>query len=689
MKKFLNGLGVFGSVVLTIILTSLIFVYAILVNVKSVVSKNGITKTFQRIDIVETLKSAEDGTVWEDFKQLGDNLGLSEKQFEQILDSEKVKEEVGSYLGEVVNALTNDKEVVLTKEKMDKFLTVAVDEYNKVSDTKISETQKQEIINSFDEEMIANMNEEFGSINLQETVDSEYVPYIHLVDNILFGNYTLILFMTIIIIIGLIVLFRFSYYKWMPYVRVSTIVVGSLMLAVGALILIIPLQDMEILLPIKNILATNIFLTSGILFIISTGLSVGKKYLKKHIENKKESVTEEKYNEEVNVVEVKDNKPEKNNKNKFVIIGIILILILIILLLIFGRKGSYTITFDTDGGTEISSIEVKNGEVVTLPNAPIKEGHTFIGWTNEDGQVLTKGAKIKDDVTLKAEWISNDAETITAEFDTDDGNETNDVVIEKGKLILLPIEPTREGYIFVGWLDGNGNIVTNNMIVTNNITLKAMWIKKGTKTVTLKVNIDGVNEIGNIIIEKGTVIMLPINPTKTGYAFAGWVDEDGNVITKDSIVDKNTTIKATWKEPYTCASDCIPIGDGSQCTKTTTTDLVVYTGCPSGTETVERFCSAHKRQVIIGFDEDQTIEYAGILCSENSNNFCVDYNGRYTTMEFNCPSGYFQYTQSDSGLDAVNGCAKKYDKGGSSCPSGYTKDGNKCIRTEIINCTEN
>ena len=48
MKKFLNGLGIFGSIILTIILTSLIFVYAIIANVKSVVSEKGMEKTFKK-----------------------------------------------------------------------------------------------------------------------------------------------------------------------------------------------------------------------------------------------------------------------------------------------------------------------------------------------------------------------------------------------------------------------------------------------------------------------------------------------------------------------------------------------------------------------------------------------------------------------------------------------------------------
>ena len=242
-----------------------------------------------------------------------------------------------------------------------------------------------------------------------------------------------------------------------------------------------------------------------------------------------------------------------------------------ILFLIFGRNGKYTITFDTNGGNEITSIDVKNNQIVKLPEAPKKDGYKFVAWINENGKVI---------------------------------------------------------------------------------------------------------------------IILSINPTKAGYFFAGWGDKGGNTITNDTIVNDNMTIKAIWKEPYTCPADCKTIGDGSKCTKTTIKDVVTYTGCPSGTETVEKFCSAHKRQVAIGFDEDLTYETAGIICNGNPAGFCADYNGRYTVNGDSCPSGYYKYTDSD-GLGALCGCAKKYSKGGSSCPSGYTQSGNVCTKTETINCKEN
>jgi len=451
------------------------------------------------------------------------------------------------------------------------------------------------------------------------------------------------------------------------------------MIIVGLLLLVVPLEDMEIIMPIRKVLAIKLFITSGILFILSIGLSFLKKYLKKDVDKNNEKT--------INEDNIKEEK--KVDKKTIIFVVIVLILLLIILFLIFRRKGSYTITFDTNGGSLITNIEVKNNEIVKLPEPPTKEGYKFVGWTNEEGKVVTKETKFTDDITLKAEWISNDAETIAVEFDTDGGNEIDNIIVEKDNNILLPIEPIKDGYIFVGWLDENSNIIIEDIIINKSIRLKAIWVKKDAKVSTIKFNTDGGSKIGNIIVENGKIIILPVNPIKEGYVFTGWVDEKGNPITKDTIVKENMTIKATWKEPYTCPSGCTPIKDGSKCTKITTKDIVTYTGCPTGTETVEKFCSSHKWQISIGFDEDMTYEDAGILCSGNPKNFCVDYNSRYTTVSDSCPSGYFKYYYSQSGLDAVTGCAKKYNKGGTGCPSGYTKNGNKCIKTETISCKAN
>ena len=80
--------------------------------------------------------------------------------------------------------------------------------------------------------------------------------------------------------------------------------------------------------------------------------------------------------------------------------------------------------------------------------------------------------------------------------------------------------------------------------------------------------------------------------------------------------------------------------------------------------------------------------FVGIMCDDNPTGFCVDYNGRYYVTCNSCPSGYYKYVETE-GLGAVYGCAKKYAKGGSGCPSGYKKDGSKCIKIETISCKAN
>ena len=155
---------------------------------------------------------------------------------------------------------------------------------------------------------------------------------------------------------------------------------------------------------------------------------------------------------------------EKKKNWIIALIIIIILLIIFILYLLFGKQKSFTITFNTDGGTSISNIEVKNNEIVELPDSPTKEGYKFVGWTNDEGNIIIKGTKVTKDLVLKANWIKNDVETVIVTFNTDNGNEMDSIIIEKGKIIILPVVPIKDGYIFVGWLDGNGNFITNESV---------------------------------------------------------------------------------------------------------------------------------------------------------------------------------------------------------------------------------
>lgn len=70
---------------------------------------------------------------------------------------------------------------------------------------------------------------------------------------------------------------------------------------------------------------------------------------------------------------------------------------------------TYTITFDTAGGSEIAPITQEYGTVITAPEAPTREGYTFIGWDKEIPTTMPA-----ENITLKAKW--KDIEKPTGEI---------------------------------------------------------------------------------------------------------------------------------------------------------------------------------------------------------------------------------------------------------------------------------
>ena len=66
---------------------------------------------------------------------------------------------------------------------------------------------------------------------------------------------------------------------------------------------------------------------------------------------------------------------------------------------------NYTVTFDSDGGSEVASQAVESGKTATKPTDPTKTGYSFNGWYNGD-TAFDFAAAIEGDVTLKAKWLT-------------------------------------------------------------------------------------------------------------------------------------------------------------------------------------------------------------------------------------------------------------------------------------------
>lgn len=136
---------------------------------------------------------------------------------------------------------------------------------------------------------------------------------------------------------------------------------------------------------------------------------------------------------------------------------------------------TYTIDFDTNGGLPtLSSIDYTiESDSFTLQEIT-KAGYTFDGWYNGETKVTEITTGTYGNMTLVAKWT---ADLYTISYDLADGvnspeNPTS-YTIESGLITLK--DPTREGYTFAGWYNGEQLVTTIDSNTLENITLTAKW----------------------------------------------------------------------------------------------------------------------------------------------------------------------------------------------------------------------
>ena len=191
------------------------------------------------------------------------------------------------------------------------------------------------------------------------------------------------------------------------------------------------------------------------------------------------------------------------------------------------NTNKYTITFDTNGGSEIAPITQDYGTEITAPDNPTRKGYTFKGWDREIPETMPA-----ENITVKAQWEINQY-TIT--FDTNGGSEIAPITQDYGTEITAPDNPTRKGYTFKGW-----DKEIPETMPAENMTITAQW-EINQYTITFDTN--GGSEIAPITQDYGTEITAPDNPTRKGYTFKGWDKE-----IPETMPAENITITARWKD---------------------------------------------------------------------------------------------------------------------------------------------
>lgn len=204
----------------------------------------------------------------------------------------------------------------------------------------------------------------------------------------------------------------------------------------------------------------------------------------------------------------------------------------------------YTVSFNTHGGSTVAPVKVKAGENVTSLPTPTKPGYTFDGWALANGTKVTSLQNVTADVVLYAQWIEDenpDEDLITITFEAQNGLAAAKQEIQPGTALASLPTPTRDGYTFMGWftaVNGGGVSITTSTVFDEDTTVYAYWINQATVgkyTLALDANGGLINGISGLTVadtkleaNKGVWNSIAsFVPTRPGYTFNGWADENG------------------------------------------------------------------------------------------------------------------------------------------------------------------
>jgi len=186
----------------------------------------------------------------------------------------------------------------------------------------------------------------------------------------------------------------------------------------------------------------------------------------------------------------------------------------------------YTVTFYSDGGSNVDAQYIMEGNYVTEPADPVLTEHVFQGWFSDgDLTVLwdfTSDA-VTSNLTLFAKWQINQ---YTVTFDSRGGSIVQSQLVDYNDFASPPTDPVKNGYAITGWFENTE--LSDQWIfaadkVTTDVTLYAGWTINPGSQDTLTA--DGVSFKMNIVPGGLTYPKGIADDTTTTVSNAYWIAE--------------------------------------------------------------------------------------------------------------------------------------------------------------------
>jgi len=231
---------------------------------------------------------------------------------------------------------------------------------------------------------------------------------------------------------------------------------------------------------------------------------------------------------------------------------------------------SYTIVFNSNGGTTLPSVELEYGASIVLPTSVQKEGFVFDGWYQDSllTMLMNLTTMPSHDLTLHAKWI----QAFKIVFNPSGGHtELPHIYLAPGMAYgfygNLPVA-RKEGYTFKGWFtDSSGGTVVNENTMFSGDKDTTLYAHYTVNQYVISFNTNGGSALPSKVFNFGSVVDVPTNIEKKGFVFDGWYLDSGLIYPMNltTMPAKDITLYAKWKdvEPERDALDYIDVIFGS------------------------------------------------------------------------------------------------------------------------------
>jgi uncharacterized repeat protein (TIGR02543 family) len=244
-------------------------------------------------------------------------------------------------------------------------------------------------------------------------------------------------------------------------------------------------------------------------------------------------------------------------------------------------RNSYLVTFHSVGGSAVADQTVPYGDTVALAADPTRHDDIFLGWftASTGGKPLVSGTRpVTGRTALYAHWRESSPEGVhdlpvdasappaadapaaqsaqsakpgpgsySVEFHSHGGSAVADQLVASGATAMMPAPPTRDGFAFGAWFTAAKGGIKEDFTtpIAGATTLHARWTRTANPVVFYP---NGGSAVDSQTVASGDTAAVPAEPTRAGYAFAGWFADAGGDEEWDFTVpiDEATTLYAHW-----------------------------------------------------------------------------------------------------------------------------------------------